>query len=86
MIVFAATAPLDAPDALVVQPVDARLVRDPITRAALPVDAPSTVPRSTYWLRRLADGDVALATASPPAAAPAAAPAKSRAARKESST
>jgi hypothetical protein len=87
MISFAAAAPLDAANGLVVQPAPGRLVRDPITRVALPAEAPSIVPRSTYWLRRLADGDVVLVTASPPAAAlAAAAPASSRTARKESST
>lgn len=32
-------------------------VRDPVTHKPLPAEG-AAVPRSTYWLRRLADGDV----------------------------
>jgi hypothetical protein len=33
------------------------IVRDPITRQPLPSEG-AEKPRDTYWLRRLADGDV----------------------------
>jgi hypothetical protein len=44
-----------------VTPVAGRTVLDPVTREALPA-AGKTVPRSSYWVRRLRDGDVVEAT------------------------
>jgi hypothetical protein len=41
-------------------------VRDPELRDFLPAEG-RTVPRSDYWLRRLADGDVVEATTPAPA-------------------
>jgi hypothetical protein len=40
-----------------VRPANGLTVRDPETRKALPVSG-AAVPRSTYWQRRLACGDV----------------------------
>ncbi len=40
-----------------VVPESGRRVIDPDTRQALPADG-ADVPRSTYWLRRLREGDV----------------------------
>lgn len=45
-----------------VKPREGLIVRDPVTREALPAKA-TTVPRNAYWLRRLADGDVVDASA-----------------------
>lgn len=47
-----------------VKPAEGLLVRDPVTREALPAKG-GTVPRNAYWLRRLRDGDVI--DAAPPA-------------------
>ncbi len=47
-----------------IRPVEGRRVRDPGTKAIL--EAPATVPRTTYWARRLRDGDVALSDVKPP--------------------
>lgn len=44
-------------DTVRVKPFPGRLVRDPLTKQPLP-DAGAEVPRTTYWMRRLADGDV----------------------------
>lgn len=44
-----------------VKPAHGLKVRDPITKRHLP-DEGREVPTSTYWVRRLACGDVALAT------------------------
>ena len=44
-----------------VKPVSGRLVRHPETGEPLPAEG-LAVPRSPYWLRRLKDGDVTLAT------------------------
>ncbi|HXG47688.1 MAG TPA: DUF2635 domain-containing protein [Methylomirabilota bacterium] len=35
------------------------VVRDPVTRQPLPAEG-GHVPRDAYWLRRLADGDLAM--------------------------
>jgi hypothetical protein len=40
-----------------VKPAAGRNVRDPITKRHLPTDG-ADVPESTYWIRRLRDGDV----------------------------
>lgn len=40
------------------------IVRDPVTRKALP-EKGATVPRNAFWLRRLNDGDVVDAAAAP---------------------
>lgn len=40
-----------------VRPAAGRVVRDPVTREALP-EGGLEVPRNSYWLRRLRDGDV----------------------------
>lgn len=46
------------------------IVRDPETREALPADG-AEKPANSYWLRRLADGDVRVRTEEvPPRAAP----------------
>ena len=65
---------------LTVRPAEGRTVRDPQTRAALPPDEWSSVPRSPYWIRRLRDGDV-LEQQQPREAA--AAPRSARAAREK---
>lgn len=44
-----------------VKPVSGRLVRHPETGEPLPAGG-LVVPRSPYWLRRVKDGDVTLAT------------------------
>ena len=44
-----------------VKPVSGRLVRHPETGEPVPAEG-LAVPRSPYWLRRLQDGDVPLAT------------------------
>jgi hypothetical protein len=44
---------------LFVVPAQGRTVRDPQTMEILPPEG-DTVPKSTYWLRRLQDGDVIL--------------------------
>lgn len=41
--------------------VPVRPVRDPITKNYLPAEG-KDVPESSYWVRRLRDGDVCLAT------------------------
>lgn len=46
----------------------APLVRDPISKKPLPAEG-REVPESTYWLRRLACGDVVRGTPPAPAAA-----------------
>ncbi len=50
-----------------VKPAAGRLVRDPITRVPLP-DAGAEKPASSFWLRRLRDGDVVEATPPTPPA------------------
>ena len=50
-----------------VKPAPGLIVRDPDTREPLPA-AGAWVPRTTYWVRRLRDGDVA--EAAPPPAEP----------------
>lgn len=49
---------------MLLKPAPGRAVRDPELRDLLP-DAGRDVPRSEYWLRRLADGDVVEAAAAP---------------------
>lgn len=49
---------MDVPT-LHLKPADGLLVRDPITLQALPPEG-AEVPDSTYWHRRLAEGDVSL--------------------------
>lgn len=44
-------------ETIFVKPAAGRLVRDPATRGHLPAEG-AEVPRTGYWLRRLADGDV----------------------------
>lgn len=44
-------------DTLYVKPAPGLLVRDPVTMEPLPA-AGAEKPRSSYWLRRLAAGDV----------------------------
>jgi hypothetical protein len=44
-------------ETIFVKPEPGRIVRDPITMQPLPGDGDEK-PRDTYWLRRLADGDV----------------------------
>lgn len=41
-----------------VLPKDGRKVRDPLSKRHLPIDVPSNVPESTYWIRRIRTGDV----------------------------
>lgn len=55
---------MDAP-ALNVKPAPGLVVRDPVTRQALPPEG-GEVPDTTYWRRRLADGDVQPSTAATP--------------------
>lgn len=45
-----------------IKPAAGLIVINPATRKALPADG-DTVPESTYWLRRLDDGDVVEADA-----------------------
>lgn len=47
-------------DTLFIRPAEGRKVRDPITAEPLP-DEGDHKPADSYWLRRLADGDVLLA-------------------------
>lgn len=47
-----------------VRPAPGLKVRDPITKRHLP-DHGKEVPSSTYWLRRVADGDVVVFDAEP---------------------
>ncbi len=42
---------------LSVKPAEGRLVRDPETYEPIPAEG-AKVPRTPYWIRRLADGDV----------------------------
>lgn len=49
---------------LFVKPAAGRLVRDPVTLQALSDDG-AEVTRSSYWLRRLRDGDVEAMTKPP---------------------
>ncbi|HWX48126.1 MAG TPA: DUF2635 domain-containing protein [Roseomonas sp.] len=53
-----------------VKPVKGREVRDPVTQHALSPEG-REVPESTFWMRRLRDGDVRLADAPKPAGKPA---------------
>lgn len=46
-----------APERLQLRPRAGVVVLDPDTRRPLPLEG-ADVPSSTYWLRRLADGDV----------------------------
>lgn len=48
-------------DNISIKPVLGRLVRHPETGEPIPAEG-LVVPRSPYWLRRLKDGDVTLAT------------------------
>ncbi|HEY1136573.1 MAG TPA: DUF2635 domain-containing protein [Xanthomonadaceae bacterium] len=48
-----------------VKPAADKVVIDPATRQRLP-EAGAEVPETTYWLRRIADGDVTRAEAAPP--------------------
>lgn len=58
-----------------VKPADGVMVRDPAHYRPLPVEG-AEVSESTYWMRRLRDGDVVQAEAAPePAADPADEPA-----------
>jgi hypothetical protein len=42
---------------MLVKPAPDRKVRDPVTKRHLPEEG-KDVPENTYWLRRLAEGDV----------------------------
>jgi hypothetical protein len=53
-------------DTMTVKPVPGMTVRDPETRAELPAGGAS-VPRTSFWLRRLVAGDVAPCDAPQPA-------------------
>lgn len=44
-------------ETMLVKPAANRRVLDPQTRQPLPAEG-AEVPRGTYWMRRLADGDV----------------------------
>jgi hypothetical protein len=44
---------------------DGLVVRDPVTREAIPAEG-AEVPASTYWRRRLRDGDVIMMDPKPP--------------------
>lgn len=55
---------MTAHDTLKIKPAEGRRVRDPATGRPLPA-AGETVPRNTYWDRRLADADVVLITGKP---------------------
>ncbi|MBL8260933.1 MAG: DUF2635 domain-containing protein [Xanthomonadaceae bacterium] len=48
-----------------VKPAAGKVVIDPATRMRLPQTG-ADVPETTYWLRRLADGDVIKAEPAPP--------------------
>ncbi len=48
-------------ETMFVVPESGRRVVDPATRQALPA-AGADVPRSTYWLRRVREGDVSVAS------------------------
>lgn len=52
-----------------VLPAAGALVRDPVTRIALPTDRPTRVPLNIYWTRRIAAGDVTVTAAPQPAPA-----------------
>lgn len=52
-------------DMIKVKPAEGLIVRDPVTREALPPKG-KTVPRNAYWLRRLKDGDVVEADTAKP--------------------
>ncbi len=51
-----------ADDVFFLQPAPGRAVRDPRTMTLLP-QAGANKPRSAYWLRRIADGDVVIVNA-----------------------
>lgn len=55
------------PETITVKPAPGLVVRDPATRQALPAEG-AEVPRNTYWMRRLRDGDVIEAQAAVKAA------------------
>lgn len=44
-----------------VKPADGRKVRDPVTKRHIP-DEGKEVPETSYWLRRIAAGDVQIAS------------------------
>lgn len=48
-----------------VKPKKGLIVRDPITKAALPQDKWSTVPYNTYWRRREIDGSITVKSNKP---------------------
>lgn len=50
------------PQTVFVKPAAGRNVRDPATKKHIPAEG-IQVPRSSYWLRRLRDGDVLAAEA-----------------------
>lgn len=54
------------PETKTLVPKPGLLVRDPLTMEPLPAGG-APKPLTTYWLRRLKDGDVSLAPASRPA-------------------
>jgi hypothetical protein len=49
-------------DVLKIKPAPGRAVRDPVTMKPLAADG-ETKPRTSFWTRRLADGDVLLTDA-----------------------
>lgn len=50
-----------------IRPAEGRLVRDPKSKQPIPAEG-AEVERSSYWLRRLKDGDVVETTRKKPAA------------------
>lgn len=54
------------PDTVLLVPAEGRRVIDPATRQPVPAEGVGVpLPLSTYWRRRIADGDVAEAPAAP---------------------
>ncbi|EHZ5883523.1 DUF2635 domain-containing protein [Salmonella enterica] len=68
-------------DKLYIKPAPGRAVRDPVTQQLLAADGEQK-PRTPFWLRRLADGDVVVVThgsgETPPGTAAEPAPKKTR--------
>lgn len=68
-------------DKLYIKPAPGRAVRDPVTQQLLTADGEQK-PRTPFWLRRLADGDVVVVThgsgEAPPGTAAEPAPKKTR--------
>lgn len=55
---------MSKPDTIYIVPAPGALVRDPVSKEQVP-EAGRLVPRNTYWLRRLRDGDVSEGKAPP---------------------